>query len=336
VEVPLKATSFQMQKMTKQEFQDLLDRYFNGIVSDDERQLIDNFYNKLQESEEGWEAFSEEAKKQIRTEIYDAIQRKKREKEAPARSIRSWIWKVAASIVFVLGVGITYYINQPVQEINYLTKSTSKGQKATITLSDGSTVRLNAQSSITYPENFAEELRELELIGEAFFDITKDKDRPFIVSSHKIQTTVLGTTFNINAYDSAAVSVALVSGKVKVNATPDNQSFNQSEVYLNPGESAFYVGRSGDINIETFDEKKLVAWKDGIIYLSDAGYKQVFDQLSRWYGVEFEFANVPTKQWDYSGEFKDMSLELVLNTIGYSKGFEFEIHDDRVNVQFEN
>lgn len=336
MEAPTKATSLQMHKMTKQEFQDLLDRYFNGIVSDEERQLIENFYNKLQESEDGWEAFNEDTKKQLRTEIYDAIQKKKREKETLAKPKRSWIWKVAASIVIVLGVGITYYLNQPVQEINYLTKSTSKGQKATITLSDGSTVRLNAQSSITYPEYFAEDQRELELIGEAFFDVTKDKDRPFIVSSHKIQTTVLGTSFNINGYDSTEVSVALVSGKVKVNAALDNSSFNQSAVYLNPGESALYDGQSGDIKIGSFDEKKLVAWKDGIIYLSDAGYKQVFNQLSRWYGVEFEFANAPIEQWDYSGEFQDMSLELVLGTIGYSKGFEFQIHDDRVNVQFEN
>lgn len=322
--------------MTKQEFQDLLDRYFNGIVSDSERALIDQFYLKLQDAGDGWESFTDERKKQLRTEIYDAIQKKKRAKELKNKPNRSWIWKVAASIIIALGIGVVFHLTQTPPEVTYITKTTSKGQKATITLSDGSTARLNAQSAITYPETFAEELRELELVGEAFFDIKKDKDRPFVVSAHKIETTVLGTTFNVNAYDSSEVSVALVSGRVKVNAAHDNSSFNQSEVFLNPGESALYDLESGDINIGPFDEKKLVAWKDGIIYLSDAGYNQVFDQLAHWYGVEFEFVNAPTDKWDYSGEFEDMSLELVLSTIGYSKGFEFQIQKDVVTLKFEN
>lgn len=322
--------------MTKQEFQDLLDRYFNGIVSDSEKELIEKFYRKIQLEEDGWNSIDDERKNKIRSDIYDTIQKKKRRNESNNKPGRSWIWKIAASIVIILGVAITLYLNQSTPDINYITKSTEKGQKATIILSDGSTVTLNAESVITYPEFFTNDARELSLEGEAFFDIKKDKTRPFMVTSHKIETTVLGTSFNVNAYDSSAVSVALVSGRVKVNAAPNNSSFNQSEVFLNPGERAFYNGASGEINIDSFYKKKLVAWKDGIIYLSDAGYEQVFDKLSRWYGVEFEFANMPTEEWDYTGEFEDMSLELVLNTIGFSKEFEFEIRDDVVTLTFVN
>ena len=70
--------------------------------------------------------------------------------------------------------------------------------------------------------------------------------------------------------------------------------------------------------------------------MHDAGYEQVFDQLTHWYGVEFEFVNKPSEKWEVSGEFKDMSLELVLNTIGDTKGFEFEIRNDEVTIKFEN
>lgn len=328
-----------MQRMTKHEFQELLDRYFNGIVSEQEKQLVENFYKKLQKKGEGWNSFSDEEKNDLRIEIYNSIQKKKL---APAKSDKpktgKWMWRVAASVIVALGIGVAYHlqVRSPGSELKYITKSTSKGQKATILLNDGSVVRLNSLSSIKYPGTFPGTLREVELRGEAFFEVKKDTDRPFSVTSHDIQTTVLGTSFNVHAYDSSSVSVALVTGKVKVRSIAEASAFNTSEVYLSPGESALYDGKSGDIKIGPFDKKELIAWKDGIIYLSDASYERVFDQLANWYGVEFQFANEPAEKWEVSGEFKDMSLELVLNTIGYSKGFKFQVRDDIVTVKFEN
>jgi len=237
-----------------------------------------------------------------------------------------------------LGIGTVYYMNKPALDVtpNYITKSTAKGQKANIALKDGSIVRLNAESSITFPESFSADKREVILKGEAFFEVKEDKNRPFLVSAYDVQTTVLGTSFNIQAYDAASVSVALVTGSVKVNASTGDSTLKEATVVLSPGEQAVYDNASSTINIDIFDEKKWTAWKDGIIYFADADYRQVFERLARWYGVEFQFADAPTETWEYSGEFHDMSLELLLNTIGYSKGFDFQIQGKVVNVTFEN
>ena len=192
----------------------VLDRIVKKEASEKDIKLTDKFIHYSQRD-------NQDIPEEVKTSIWDKVKAETIDEPSKVISMAP-IWRVAASIAIVLGIAIVLYLSQSTTGINYLTKSTERGQKATITLSDGSTVRLNSESSITYPESFAEEIRELELVGEAFFDIKKDQDRPFIVSSHKIETTVLGTSFNINAYDSTAVSVALVSGKVKVNTTQNN------------------------------------------------------------------------------------------------------------------
>lgn len=323
--------------MTKQEFQNLLDRYFDGIISNSEKELIENFYSNLQKTESGWNTFSDEKKDRIRAEIFEAVQKKKQVSSQKKKANSSLpTWKIAASILVILGVGLTIFLNQSNPQVKYLTKSTAKGQMATIKLSDGSTVRLNTSSSVSYPEYFSQDLREVKLQGEAFFEVTEDSERPFTVTANDIQTTVLGTSFNIQAYSKSLVSVALVSGKVMVESTSEEFESSKSEVYLSPGEMMSYNGNNGIMNIASFDTKKLVSWKDGVIYLSDASYAQVFDRLTQWYGIEFRLQNRPSIKWKYSGEFKDMSLELVLSTIGYSGGFEYQINDDAVDITFTN
>ena len=324
-------------KMNKREFQSLLDRYFNGIVSEKEKQQLEEFYKNLQETEEGWDAIGEEKKAKLRVDIYKAIQQKKHQPHhAPIKRNSFRLWRVAAVVIIAVGIAFTYLsMHKEEKAIEYITKTTEEGQKSTITLSDGTLIKLNAKSSIRYPKNFGEKNRTVYLKGEAYFEVTHDPSKPFTVTSYDIQTTVLGTSFNVRAYNPSSVSVALVKGKVKVRAK-DTTEFNSSEVYLSAGEGAFYDGTSGNLKIGKFHHKELTAWKDGIIYIQNASYKEVFNQLSHWYGVQFTYENIPTEEWQYSGEFKGMSLELVLNTIGFSHGFSFQIQHNMVTINFSN
>lgn len=316
--------------MTERELQKLIDQYLKGQCTQKEEAVLDSLFDSYRKSQRkcpppvDYEGLREEMLQNIKSEI-----RKKK------KSFYSFPYRIVASIILILGIAL--YLNHHAEpEWSDITKSTEKGQKATVILSDGSTVRLNAMSSIRFPETFPEDSREIELNGEAFFTVKKDPERPFIVRSHTIETIALGTSFNINAYDTASVSVALVTGKVKIKAVDGAFKFNKSAVYLSPGESAFYDEGSGDINITPFDSNKLIAWKDEIIYYEKATHVDVFKQLARWYGVEFSFVNEPTEEWDVSGEFKGMSLELVLNTIRFTKGFDFQIQNDVVTVEFKN
>lgn len=318
--------------MSKQELEKLLGKYFNGTASQSERQLVDDFYGKIQEDEPGWDSFTDERKKNIKHEVYNLILQKRRvssRRKSTSKKSKQ-VWRVAASIIIVAGLSLTYFLSQPQVEPVYITKSTSEGQKATIELADGSRVRLNSKSSIRFPKTFFDNSREVELSGEAFFEVTEDEKRPFIVTAYSSQTTVLGTSFNVNAYDSLDISVALVDGSVNVKRVNEERSVN-----LIPGEIA--LCRQGEELLKnSFDQKMLTAWKDGIIYISNATHNTVFEQLSHWYGVEFRLTNQPAEAWNVSGEFKDMSLETVLNTIGFTKRFDYKIQENEVIIKFEN
>ncbi len=319
--------------MTKQEFQNLLDRYLTGDATLKEQQQVEKFYAALQETEEGWDALDTSRKGELQTEIRNAIHAEINH-DQPVLPLpwKSYAYRMAIAAVIFMGIGAVYFGQQEVPPSPvYLTKTTSSGQKALVTLSDGSTVKLNAESTITYPDPLAADQRIIELRGEAFFDVTEDSKRPFIVCAHEVQTTVLGTSFDVNAYDADRVRVSLVSGKVRVHQREQDQ-----EVFLKPGESVSYEPTSKELIVEKFDLMKLTAWKDGIIYLSEAGKEEVFEQLAKWYGVGFKYENEPTQSWDYSGQFDHMSLEMVLNTIGFSEGFNFRIEGKQVTIAFEN
>jgi len=316
--------------MDKRNLRDTVKRLVTGKASEQDIKLFDALIHQ-----------SQTAKKEIPEQAGDKIWREVSQatinKTTPVYAIGGAL-RIAASIAVVLGLGILLYLGHPATPgLNYITKSTTRGQKATITLSDGSTVRLNAESSLTYPEQFSnQDTRNVQFTGEAFFEVARNESKPFVVTAHQLETTVLGTSFNIDAYDPGQVAVALVEGKVKVNAISAGLSSSASEQILAPGQQALYDASSGLIALETADIKQLTAWKDGIIYLKDANHAEVFARLEKWYGVSFEFINRPKEKWEVSGEFEDMSLELVLNTIGNTKGFTFDIQNDTIKIEFKN
>lgn len=336
--------------MTDQEFHDILKRYIKGKTSPSEEKLVEEFYKRNTEKSI-YDDYSEEEADRVKNILQRKVLSSIHELEKPKQSTH-YLLKIAASVVLVLGITIALYLSlSETPEPTYLTKSIARGQKATITLSDGSVVKLNSESSITYPESFADvATRDIQLTGEAFFEVKRDEAKPFTIQTEGLLTTVLGTSFNITAFQEMdEIEVTVATGKVRV---VSNSPFEPGRRFercdgcgqevdflsetLTPGQQATYNKTSNELSIREVDTERSLAWKDGVIYMANEKYKQVFDKLSRWYGLEFEYVNVPTDEWDYSGEFKDMSLELVLSTIGYSKGFDFQIQENVVILKFEN
>lgn len=162
--------------------------------------------------------------------------------------------------------------------VNYNTLTTSRGQQYKLRLPDSTLVWLNAASSLKYPSSFSNlNTRSVELKGEAYFQVSKDKKHPFIVKTIKQQVEVLGTHFNINSYeDEPDVNTILVEGSVKIN-----------NAFLKPGEKAT-INRSGILKISktNFEE---IAWKDGKFRFKDTDLETVLRQLSRWYNVDVKY-----------------------------------------------
>lgn len=142
------------------------------------------------------------------------------------------VLKVAASVTLFLGFSLLayfFYTDARDQTANTVTKTTVAGQKSTITLADGTTIRLNSESSLVYPESFDGDIRSVQLVGEAFFDVAHDEKRPFIIKSGDLVTTVLGTSFNISAFPDEDIEVTVASGKVAVSTDPGDSPSQKSD-----------------------------------------------------------------------------------------------------------
>src|SRR5579862_7334036 len=173
----------------------------------------------------------------------------------------------------------------------YNTLSNPRGSKViTLTLADGTQVWLNAESSIRYPVSFGPKERKAEITGEAYFEVARDKTKPFTVSNGNTQVQVLGTHFNINAYqDEKDIKVTLLEGSVKV-------STDNSTKIIRPGEQAI-VTSAIEIENKT-DIVKVMAWKNGMFRFSNTNIEEIMRQAARWYDVEIS----------YQGDFSDLNF----------------------------
>jgi transmembrane sensor len=221
-----------------------------------------------------------------------------------------------------LGDGqIAYTGNSGTVETNTLTNP--KGSKVIdIILTDGTHVWLNAGSSLTYTVPLIE--RNVSVNGEAYFEVTHDASKPFTVTKGETKVTVLGTHFNVNAYnDEAAVTVTLLEGSVRVN----NHSGQQ---LIKPGEQAMV---SDKINVvRGIDTDEVMAWKNGLFSFDQSDIETVMRQIARWYDVEVVYESRPEKLFA-GGAPRTMSAASVFKALEETGGVHFTIMDKKVIVR---
>lgn len=197
------------------------------------------------------------------------------------------------------------------QDIVYNKLSVPKGGEYRIELEDGTKVWINSASRLRYPVVFSGNIREVYLEGEAYFEVQREGDRPFIVHSGEQKVTVLGTSFGISCYASEANDyTTLVSGKVKVDFERGKQSF-----VLEPGMQVAYNKESGVAMERKVDVAEFVAWKDGKYIFKQKRLEDILSTLSRWYDFEVFYRNEDVKDVLFSGElrrFDDFSYLLRL------------------------
>lgn len=252
-------------------------------------------------------------------------------------SIR-WAMGIAASLalliasVFILQEQIFEEPSTLISaEVRYVTKEIPFGQKSTITLGDGTKVKLNSGSTFRFPETFSDSIREVYLTGEAFFEVAKNPDKPFVIHAQGVETRVLGTSFNIKAYPSIPnVSVAVATGKVRVNPANDKARAevlipNQMFVYNKPNDRAI---KAEDINLTD-----LLAWKDKRIVFNKSLHEEIIETLERWYGVKFVVNKRLNTGTGYTAQFKpNESLEATLEHMKYSLGFNYKIDKNTITL----
>jgi ferric-dicitrate binding protein FerR (iron transport regulator) len=222
-----------------------------------------------------------------------------------------------------------------VQFSEVLEKFNPKGQKLTVFLSDGSKVKLNAESKIRYQKPLGEDSRVVYLEGEAFFEVVPDKSRPFIVRSANLETKVLGTSFNVKAYPGAHhINVAVKTGMVSVINTEQKPSNSQNKsIVLSPTEMVSFSKENNDMSVTTYDPKEVLSWSEGVLYFNDATMEQFVAELERWYGIEIVVERKTKIKKGIVGEFKDQSLEEILLGTHEASQFEYEFKNDKVIIK---
>lgn len=198
---------------------------------------------------------------------------------------------------------------QLLKELQYNTLTNPRGSRVIdMLLSDGSHVWLNAGSSITYPVAFVGDQRKVELKGEGYFEVAHDRNKKFIVAANGTHTEVLGTHFNVNAYENEKqVKVALLEGAVKVTI----EKLSRFQV-LKPGEQA-QIGET--FRLQKVDVNKVIAWKNGFFDLDGLPFTEFMHQLERWYNVEVSFAS-GMPEIDLFGKIgRDLSLPEVVSSL---------------------
>ena len=205
-------------------------------------------------------------------------------------------------------------------EVKYDTLMIPRGSEYSVVLTDGTRVFLNAGSEIYYPVAFSSDRREVGLKGEAYFEVAPNPEQPFIVEAGGIQTRVLGTSFNIQAYrNEKSVYTTLLTGSIRVAVADGGDA-----VVLTPGREAIWEKGSGAIQVEAVNAEDAIAWRYGNFIFEEEDIEVVMRMLSRWYEVEFVFDGGRKEKHTFSGRMsKDESLDTVLETIELAGGPEF-------------
>ncbi|MDR3696700.1 FecR domain-containing protein [Mucilaginibacter sp.] len=210
--------------------------------------------------------------------------------------------------------------------IVYNTVTTPRGGEYQIVLADGTKAWLNAASSLKFPTAFTGNTRRVEITGEVYFEVAKNKDKPFIVSSNGAEVEVLGTHFDVMAYnDEPEIKTTLLEGSVKFRK-------NKAEVLLSPGEQAVSAYASGNIKVQKANIGETMAWREGYFVFQDENIEGIMRKVSRWYNVDVVYkGNMEDKE--YGGKIsRYKNISDVLKSLELTGTIHFKVEERRVTV----
>lgn len=218
---------------------------------------------------------------------------------------------------------------QQVEEWNKI--MTFAGGEYSFILSDGTRVWLNAESELEFPVNFRGQERLVRLKGEAYFEVERDEDFPFIVDAGGIKTRVLGTSFDIKAYEEdEVISTTLLTGKVELSSA----DMGEKTVVLTPGMQGTWMKSGSEIQVEKVNTNKVMAWREGLFLFDNEKLSEVIKVLARWYDVSFVYDKTGDKEHIFSGSFsKDEPLDGILEILTYAGGPQFKKIGNVIQVE---
>ncbi|MNU20684.1 fec operon regulator FecR [compost metagenome] len=232
------------------------------------------------------------------------------------------------SAITISAKGITYKNGTMVNadpESQQATLAVPNAGQYQVTLADGTKVTLNAASTLKYHTQFTGNERIVQLEGEAYFEVAKNKNKPFKVISKGQVVTVLGTHFNVHAYPNEAIETTLLEGSV----TLQNDK-NKTSITLKPGEQGTISG--SNITVETVNVEDVIAWSNNLFVFNNMPMVEIMKQLERWYNIEVIYPNTLAKERLYAEIPKDRKLSQVLTILEKASALKFKLEGRRLRV----
>lgn len=271
--------------------------------------------------------------------------------------------RIAASILLPIAIGIgSYYTLNTLEDTADITlnKITApNGSKTQVLLSDGTSIWLNSGSTLEYPQAFAKKSREVKLIGEGYFDVAKNPDKPFIVKTSDLSIKVLGTIFNVKSYpDEGTIETTLLEGSVAISKKEDNPR-TKNVVFLKPNERATFIKKDGkiiqsdllskipdeahstDISkprkeqmiLSKFtDSEQYTSWKDEKLTFRNENFEKLCIMLERWYNVKININSEELKSYHYTGTLQNENIVDAIEAFKLTVPFRYEIHHDIIEI----
>jgi len=276
--------------------QNILVRYFTGESSEEEKESIRLW---LDSGEAHRKQFIRERIRFDASILVDEDDVSKTQKQSGVkRRILYNILKVA-SVILLLITCSYFYSNYRINELTNPKQNiyVPPGSRTQMVLAEGSTVWLNSNTKLNYPGFFRDE-RVVELNGEGFFDIAKDIGKPFIIKTSKYNLQVLGTSFNVEAYDNSPIfQTALFAGKVKL----FKPHANSDTLYLDAGETATLIGDELIVSVTNYN---LYRWKDGILAIEDKSFEEIMTLFEKYFDLKIIIQTEKVKKLGYDGKFR--------------------------------
>ncbi|WP_373494341.1 FecR family protein [Aquiflexum sp.] len=329
-------------------------KFLNATATKEERAVVDQWVQASKNNEFQfqklkliWEEPAQDAKlighEEQKKKIWKAFASgNHKSKNIPVIPLyrRTWL-RIAVVLAIILFPVYTLYfhnkdiIEDNIRETSLITKSNPTGQKSLIQLPDGSKVWLNSDSRISYHERFSDSLRSINLKGEAYFEVVSDSLRPFVVDFGSLSVIVLGTEFNISAFEAEKdFKVTLVEGSVKVsNSTVENN------LILKPGTGLIYSReKNGYREFSKYGDPELfiktTEWRNGNLVFDGRNFEDFVREIKRWYGVQVQVKGIPPSGWNIRASFENELLINVMDAVSFNKGFSYALKDKELIIMF--
>ncbi len=311
---------------------DLLKRYLLGLSGKEDEKRLYETKESVQMLKGRWNAVREEQlSADEKATMFSEIKKRTNQRKLYIR-MRPFL-RIAAVLLIGIIFTAVLFSDRILKDdaVKMLSLQCPAGARSSLQLPDGTSVILAGGSQIKYPENFQEDLREVFVSGRAFFDVVHNEQKPFVVSTPKLDVQVLGTRFSVTAYPSEPiVKTVLVSGSVKVMLNDQDQ-----EALLKPDEQFIYDSKNKSARIEPIDARNITAWIYGKQFFDQDDIYTVCKELEYWYGVDIELVNVGNQKDLYTLTIEDNSLEEVLMLLKKVSPMDYEISGNKVRITYK-